>query len=282
MAGKVKSMKKAAAAGDGKPGFSLISNEKLVELYSTMMKCRMLASRARSLAGRSRAASGIGREASIAGVVAGLKPGDTIGSSNLDYLTGFAKGSPLKSIVRELLAAGAKPGDASSKHLGTGTKHGAIAVDFCDRTSASATSLEQALQSAASRRLPVLFVRLNRAPVGRARRKPLRNEEDLSAKAKAFGVPAMHVDGNDVVAVYRVAHEAIVRARLGRGPTLIECMQDGASGSVAPIAHMERYLAAKGLFEAGMKKKIVAEFRRELDAAVADVIDRRDATTPLH
>jgi len=32
------------------------------------------------------------------------------------------------------------------------------------------------------------------------------------------------VDGNDVVAVYRVAFEALARARQGRGGTLIECV----------------------------------------------------------
>ena len=46
--------------------------------------------------------------------------------------------------------------------------------------------------------------------------------EDLSVKAQGYGIPGITVDGNDVVAVYRVAQEAIHRARIGDGPTLIE------------------------------------------------------------
>jgi len=46
----------------------------------------------------------------------------------------------------------------------------------------------------------------------------LRRVEDLSVKAQAYGLPGITVDGNDVVAVYRVAQEAIHRARIGDGP----------------------------------------------------------------
>jgi len=46
--------------------------------------------------------------------------------------------------------------------------------------------------------------------------------ERLAAKAKAYGVPAETVDGNDVLAVYAVARRAVVRARGGEGVTLIE------------------------------------------------------------
>ena len=37
-------------------------------------------------------------------------------------------------------------------------------------------------------------------------------------------MPGVQVDGNDVLAVYEKAGEAIERARQGRGPTLLECL----------------------------------------------------------
>jgi TPP-dependent pyruvate/acetoin dehydrogenase alpha subunit len=37
-------------------------------------------------------------------------------------------------------------------------------------------------------------------------------------------MPGVQVDGNDVLAVYETAGEAIDRARQGGGPTLIECL----------------------------------------------------------
>jgi pyruvate dehydrogenase E1 component alpha subunit len=45
---------------------------------------------------------------------------------------------------------------------------------------------------------------------------------DLSVRAAGYAMPAMIVDGNDVLAVHRAALEAVERARSGAGPTLIE------------------------------------------------------------
>ncbi|MDH5532591.1 MAG: thiamine pyrophosphate-dependent enzyme, partial [Candidatus Bathyarchaeota archaeon] len=38
-----------------------------------------------------------------------------------------------------------------------------------------------------------------------------------------YGIPGVVVDGNDVMAVYEAAREAVERARSGKGPTLMEC-----------------------------------------------------------
>src|SRR5437660_2543543 len=46
--------------------------------------------------------------------------------------------------------------------------------------------------------------------------------ENLADRAKAYGIPSYTVDGNDVVAVYTTAKEAVDRARNGEGPILIE------------------------------------------------------------
>jgi TPP-dependent pyruvate/acetoin dehydrogenase alpha subunit len=46
--------------------------------------------------------------------------------------------------------------------------------------------------------------------------------ENLADRAKAYGVASYIVDGNDVVAVYTTAKEAVERARAGEGPILIE------------------------------------------------------------
>lgn len=42
-------------------------------------------------------------------------------------------------------------------------------------------------------------------------------------KAPGYGIPGVAVDGNDVLAVYAAARDAVARARDGLGPTLIEC-----------------------------------------------------------
>jgi 2-oxoisovalerate dehydrogenase E1 component alpha subunit len=46
--------------------------------------------------------------------------------------------------------------------------------------------------------------------------------ENVADRAAGYGFPGVVVDGNDVLACYEVAKEAVARARRGEGPTLIE------------------------------------------------------------
>ncbi len=71
--------------------------------------------------------------------------------------------------------------------------------------------------------LPIVFVCQNNMWAESVSLKLQTKVQDIALKAQAYGFPGITVDGNDVVAVYRVASEAIARARKGAGPTLIEC-----------------------------------------------------------
>jgi pyruvate dehydrogenase E1 component alpha subunit len=46
----------------------------------------------------------------------------------------------------------------------------------------------------------------------------------LAIKARAYGIPGVRVDGNDLLAIYAVVHDAIERARSGGGPTFVEAV----------------------------------------------------------
>jgi pyruvate dehydrogenase E1 component subunit alpha len=48
--------------------------------------------------------------------------------------------------------------------------------------------------------------------------------ETLAAKAAGYGMPAIRVDGGDVLAVYEATREAVERARAGEGPTFVEAL----------------------------------------------------------
>jgi len=48
--------------------------------------------------------------------------------------------------------------------------------------------------------------------------------QSFAEKAIAYGFTGLRVDGNDVLAVYKAAREAVDRARRGKGPTMIECI----------------------------------------------------------
>jgi TPP-dependent pyruvate/acetoin dehydrogenase alpha subunit len=99
--------------------------------------------------------------------------------------------------------------------------------------------------------------------------------ENLADRAKAYGIASYIVDGNDVVAVYTTAKEAVARARAGEGPILIEAKTFRRRGhaqhdpaeyvpkvqrayweSRDPITLYEKFLTEEKLLDAKGKKEI--------------------------
>jgi TPP-dependent pyruvate/acetoin dehydrogenase alpha subunit len=99
--------------------------------------------------------------------------------------------------------------------------------------------------------------------------------ENLADRAKAYGISSYIVDGNDVVAVYSTAKEAVERARAGEGPILIEAKTFRRRGHAQhdpaeyvpaeqreywekrdPIALYEKFLTAEKILDAKGKKEI--------------------------
>ena len=97
----------AKAPLDGN-GFSLISNEKLIEMYTAMVKCRMLAQHAAGTWQQNKRTLDLrsaGREATLAGVLVDLLPDDALSLSRSDFAAGFIKGMPLEKVFLTLVAA---------------------------------------------------------------------------------------------------------------------------------------------------------------------------------
>jgi pyruvate dehydrogenase E1 component alpha subunit len=46
----------------------------------------------------------------------------------------------------------------------------------------------------------------------------------VAERAACYGMEGLRLDGNDILAVYAAAGDAIEKARRGGGPTLLECM----------------------------------------------------------
>jgi acetoin:2,6-dichlorophenolindophenol oxidoreductase subunit alpha len=275
----------------------LISKEKLIELYSAMVMCRMIAERAGRLAREGNLSSGLdaglGREATIAGITVDLLPEDTLQATREAFVSSFLKGLPLDQLFAGAVrssnghAAAAKPvrGDAAMQeaHLvgacATAKEHkaakrGKITVAFCDTEQTHPGRWRRSLDVASRHDLPIIFVR-HREVSSEENETPRRGGKRKNPEAMEHGVPVIYVDGDDVVAVYRVASESIARARQRRGPTLIDCLGDrgGLNGKTEshgladPIAIMESHLAGKGLFNRGLRKKITEGFAPELDKA---------------
>lgn len=258
-------------------GFSLISDEKLLALYAALLKCRMLGRRMRRPDETSIAAA--------VGVATDLLPGDTLSVSGADPGPRFVKGASLRRVFSGLRARSAVRRPAPPSSVATALKsalraaraHQAkkntkVAVAFLGDPSSVPVPLRESLREAGADGLPILFV----ARSGSQR-------EDLASFVPDSGFPAIAVDSNDVVAIYRVASEAIAHARRGNGPTLIECkpwrLKGKKKGRTDSIGNMEQYLTRKGLFTASFKAKVIAGFARELRTATKTNSVRDDRIT---
>ncbi len=84
-------------------------------------------------------------------------------------------------------------------------------------------TFHEAMNMASSFKLPVVFVCENNMYGISNYQKHHMNISDIADRAGAYGVPGVSVDGNDVIAVYEAASEAVARARRGDGPSIVEC-----------------------------------------------------------
>jgi len=291
----------------------MISDEKLIEIYAAMVKCRMLARRASLLKRQGKLASdletGVDREAAVAGLVVDLLPGDTLSFARHYSVSGFLKGPPLKDAFATLVktADGHGPARLTRKVENNGAvqvipstanhaaqlyiacgvalackdaKNRGIAVAFCEDGTESLEGWPDTLAFAGRHSLPILFVHQSAPAHARDDGLEQVRGEEGGLHTQTRGVPTIIVDANDAVAVYRVASESIARARLGRGPTLIECGVYDLRGPADnhrkkgrrperndPIPAMEIYLTRKGIFNEKLRRQMAAGIRRELDAA---------------
>ncbi len=322
----------ASRKNQDNPDNPLISSDKLKQLYSTMLRCRLLEERALNLKKQARFKghyySAVGQEAVAVGAGIDLRPEDTVAPSHRDFILNLIKGVPLTAMFSQLYGRSTSPdkGRSAPTHSGYAslniiTPASTIAAQACIGTGIAmvnqmkgndnvvvafhgegATSLgfwHEAMNFAGVRNLPMVFVCQNNLWAESVSVKLQTKVEDMSIKAVAYGFPGITVDGNDVIAVYRVAQEAIVRARSGGGPTLIEAktyrwyghseidpakyrateeLEDWKAKD--PIAAMERYLTGKKLFSADWKQKITSEFQKELDAAI-EIAEKAPPPEPI-
>lgn len=253
----------------------LISDKKLKQLYTTMLKCRIIDAHARSLGGGS---SWKGLEAAAVGAAIDLQAEDTIVFSSSGALANFLKGAPLHSIFLQSLKS-SSPGKKKKKRksvvsagaqaqgaLATGVAYaqsagnnGNVTIAFLSESPEAGEAGRDALQFALAHKLPIVYVY---------------NRELLDmAKMHSYGFPVIPVDGSDVVAVYRVAHECTKRARIGGGPSVIAYSFVSSNGSGArsqdPVRSMERYLLAKNLDMTERKQSIIRSFEQEVAHAIS-------------
>jgi len=194
----------------------------------------------------------IGEEAVATGVCANLTLTDVVFSTHRGHGHALAKGIPPGAVIAELLgrATGCSNGRGGSMHLfapevgfygssgivgpgillaaGAGytsqlLKQGFIGTAFFGDGGSNNGAFYEGLNLAAAYQLPVIFVCENNLYATEISLKSVTRNPEIAARAAALGLPGLAVDGEDVLAVYNTAREAVDRARAGGGPTLIEC-----------------------------------------------------------
>lgn len=232
-----------------------LSNDKLMQLYRTMVTIRRFEERVVDLFTAARLRGSVhvylGEEAVAAGACGALREEDYITSTHRGHGHCIAKGGQLPRMMAELYgrATGYCKGKGGSMHiadldagiLGANGIVGAgipiavgaalacrikgldrVVLSFFGDGAVNTGSFHEAVNLASVLKVPAIFLCENNqwavsTPVTYS--VPIANIAD---RAVSYGIPGQTVDGSDVLAVYGAVKEAADRARRGDGPCLIE------------------------------------------------------------
>ncbi len=184
-----------------------------------------------------------------------------------------------------------------------------VVMTFFGDGATSEGDFHEALNMAGVWHVPVVFVCQNNQWAISVPLKKQTHSRTIAQKALAYGLPGIQVDGNDVLAVYVAAREAVERARQGQGPTLIECVtyrlgfhttaddpskyrseeEVRAWERKDPLTRFRAYLEQRQLLEDGLEQRVdeeiaaaVRRFEAALPADPLTVFDHVYAEMPPH
>jgi TPP-dependent pyruvate/acetoin dehydrogenase alpha subunit len=251
-----------------------------------------------------------GQEAVAVGVCDILRPGDTVCATYRGHGAALALGVDQTALLAELLGreTGTNGGRGGSMNVidlkkgllgcfgivggslaaATGAalasqlkKDGTVAVAFFGDGATNQAYFHESLNFAGSRNLPVVYVCENNFYGEWTSMYRVTAGGDLAARASAYGMPGLPIDGNDVLAVREAAAEAVERARSGNGPTLLEARtyrHKGHSrvdpGKYRPQEEVEEWLGRDPIPRLATKldpaaaERIVARVEAELEASL--------------
>jgi pyruvate dehydrogenase E1 component alpha subunit len=167
-----------------------------------------------------------------------------------------------------------------------------VAMVFFGDGATSEGDFHEGLNFAGVFKTPVVFICQNNQYAISLPRGEQTASETIAQKALGYGLPGIQVDGNDVLAVYAAAQEAVERARAGHGPTLIECVTYRLSMHTTaddpsryrneeeveawkkkdPIPRFQNYLIDKGL----LSEDEIDELEEEIKAEIAEAVERAE------
>jgi 2-oxoisovalerate dehydrogenase E1 component alpha subunit len=238
------------------PGAAGLSGDQLLDIYYKMLLARIVGQRERMLNRMGKgpfAVTGEGQEATQVGTAFALKPAYdwvvpyyrdigvalTIGQSPKDLLLAhLSRAEDISSGGRNMPSHFSDPPlriVSGSAPVATHLPHAAgialasklrgldeVTVAYTGDGGTSTGDSHEAMNFAGVHKLAVIFVIENNEYAISVPTWKQFAVRDISIRAQGYGFPGVTVDGNDVLAVYAAAKDAVARARRGDGATLIE------------------------------------------------------------
>ncbi|RLE15173.1 pyruvate dehydrogenase (acetyl-transferring) E1 component subunit alpha [Candidatus Aerophobetes bacterium] len=297
-----------------------IEKGKLIQMYTTMVRIRQFENRVYLLFLQGEMPGTIhlyqGEEAIAAGVCANLTKKDLITSTHRPHGHAIAKGVSFKSLMAELFAkkTGCCEAKGGSMHVGdidvgmvpaiaivgggipvaTGLALACkmmhlkrVVVSFFGDGASNTGAFHEGINMGSIWNLPVVYVCENNLYGASTHVSKVMKIKDVAQRAISYGIPGKVVDGNDVFAVYEASREAILRAREGKGPTLLECKtyrRGGHSRSDAcryrskeeeklwlskdPVSRARERLINMGILTSQKAKEIEDRVKEEIEEAI--------------
>lgn len=237
----------------------------------------------------------IGQEAIAAGVCIHLRKEDYIFSTHRSHGHCIAKGMPLAPIAAELYGkiTGCGKGRGGSMHLvdpewgipgstaivggsiplavGAALSakmqgNGRISVAFFGDGASEEGAFHESLNFAALHSLPVVFVCENNFYATNSPQSARQPARTIAEKGQGYGIPGRMLDGNNVMAVFESAAEAVERARRGEGPSLLEYQTYRWKGHVGPGCDVDMGCRPRDEHEEWLQKCPYDFFRHHLQA----------------
>jgi len=233
-----------------------LSREELTQMYRTMLLIRHFEETAVAYSKQGHVIGNmhmyVGEEAVATGVCKALEKEDYIASTHRCDGHLIAKGADINKMMAELMGkeqgnCGGRAGKmhqcapevgvlsangivGASETLATGHAlycsifaPGRVSVAFFGDGGGNQGAFHEAMNLSAVWKLPVIFVCENNHYAISTSVQTSTAMGTFYQRAAGYGVPGVLVNGNDAIAVYEAAAEAVDRARRGEGPTFIEC-----------------------------------------------------------
>jgi pyruvate dehydrogenase E1 component alpha subunit len=224
-----------------------LSPDDLKRLYRAMVLGRRLDERMLKLQRQGRIGTFApikGQEASQIGSVFTLAPTDWMVPSFRETASMLWRGWPIEKMLALFAGRleGSQPGPdqrdlpiaipvATQLPHAVGIAYGiqyrggdAVVMAYFGDGATSEGDFHEACNFAGVWHVPIVFVCQNNQWAISVPLKKQTNSRTIAQKASAYGFPGIQVDGNDVLAVYAASRDAVLKARAGDGPTLIECV----------------------------------------------------------